>query len=380
VSRKAPSKLIIVCCIAVAMNLGLLLQALAAGPSSAAPPTARPPTARVWIVQDPEATRAFRPDPDKIRALVAQGITNVTGKVSVPEAWRCLVSTQDTVGIKVYSVPGSDSGTRPAVVAAIVEGLIEAGLAPKQIIVWDKQTSDLGEAGFFDLARRYRVRVVGSAQSGYDEGRFYDSALIGNLVWGDLEFGRKGDGVGRKSFVSKLVSREITKIINVTPLLNHNGAGVSGNLFSLAMGSVDNVARFESAASRMAMAIPEIYALPELSDRVVLNIVDALICQYEGGERGLLHYSTMLNQLRLSRDPVALDVLSIRELDRQREAAKAPAVKVSMELYQNASLLELGTSDPDRIAIETIGKATSAATLPPAAETDPAVPLPKSVH
>ena len=66
---------------------------------------------------------------------------------------------------------------------------------------------------------------------------------------------------------------------------------------------------------------------------MVLNITDALICQYEGGERGLLHYSATLNELRFSRDPVALDVLSIQELDRQRQLAHAPAVKPNLKLY-----------------------------------------------
>ena len=131
--------------------------------------------------------------------------------------------------------------------------------------------------------------MAGSVQTGWDEKVFYnpDSPILGNLIWGDLEFGKKGDGVGRKSFVSKLVSRELTKIINVTPLLNHNEAGVSGNLYSLATGSVDNLIRFESSPGTLATAIPEIYSLAALSDHVVLNITDALICQYEGGERGL---------------------------------------------------------------------------------------------
>jgi hypothetical protein len=112
--------------------------------------------------------------------------------------------------------------------------------------------------------------------------------------------------------------------------------------------------RFESQPDRLATAVPEIYALSSLSDRVVLNIVDALICQYEGEERSLLHYSAVLNQLRFSRDPVALDMLSLEELDRQRQLAKVPAVKTNRELYANASLLELGVSDEKRIQIENI--------------------------
>jgi len=66
----------------------------------------------------------------------------------------------------------------------------------------------------------------------------------------------------------------------------------------------------------------------------------------------LLHYSTVLDQLRFSRDPIALDVLSIKELDRQRRAAHAPNVKPNLELYRNATLLELGVSDVSRIGVE----------------------------
>lgn len=310
--------------------------------------------AQVFVVQDPNATSAFAPRVDRVKTLVDRGITNFTGKATVADAWRSLVSTQDVIGIKVFSEPGPNSGTRPAVVTAVVQGLLASGLPPGQIVIWDKHQTDLRLAGYFELAKRFGVRVAGAAESGYDEKVFYDAPLLGNLVWGDFEFGSKGEGVGRKSFVSKLVTGGMTKIINVTPMMNHNEAGVFGNLFSLAIGSVDNVTRFEVDSGRLATAVPEIYALPALGDRVVLNITDALICQYEGEERSLLHYSVMLNQLRFSRDPVALDVLSLQELDRQREVVKAPAVKVNPELYNNASLLELGVSDLKKISVENV--------------------------
>ena len=316
------------------------------------------PRARIVAVRDPEATQAFEPRLDVVRAMVNRAITNLTGKPTVPEAWRSLVRTQDVVGIKVYSSPGPDSGTRPAVVDGIVRGLLAAGLPPHNIIVWDRLASDLRAAGFWALSNRYGIRLEGSADVGWDENTFYTNPLLGKLVWGDLEFGKQVNGVGRKSFVSKLVSREITKIINVTPLLNHNLAGVCGNLYSLALGSVDHVLRFEFDPEALADAVPEIYAMESLSDHVVLNITDALICQYEGGEpglreRGLLHYSTALNELRFSTDPVALDVLSLQELDDQRRAAHAPMpVKPDWKLYTNAGLLDLGVSDPKRILLE----------------------------
>jgi hypothetical protein len=118
------------------------------------------------------------------------------------------------------------------------------------------------------------------------------------------------------------------------------------------MGSVDNTVRFEKEAEYLAQAVPEIYALTNLSDHVALNITDALICQYEGEERGLLHYSAVLNELRFSRDPVALDLLSLKALDAQRRAANAPKVKPNPDLYDNAALLWLGVANTNQIDIE----------------------------
>ena len=313
-------------------------------------------SARVVTVEDASAILDFQPDESVVEKMVTRGLTNLTGKATVAEAWHSLVSTQDVVGIKVFSAAGELSGTRPAVVGAVIRGLLDAGLPPQNIIIWDKQTDDLRAAGFFRLAAQLGVRAVGGAQSGYDPTNFYlpDTAVIGNLVYGDFEFGQKGEGVGKKSFLSKIVSREITKIISIAPLLNQESAGTCGHLYSLALGSVDNTRRFEDDPDRLAVAVPEIYALPALGDRVVLNITDALIGQYEGGSRGLLQYSTVLDQLWFSRDPVALDTLAIKELQHRRHAAAAPEFKPNLELYANAALLQLGVNDPAKIQMQKI--------------------------
>jgi hypothetical protein len=311
---------------------------------------------KVVIVEDSNATSNFQPDTASVQAMVNRGITNFTGKAAVIEAWRSLISTQDVVGIKVFSAAGMLSGTRPAVVEAVIRGLLGAGLPPDHIIIWDKHESDLRAAGFFKLAAQLHVRAAGAAEAGYDPTNFYqpDTAVIGNLVWGDYEFGKKGLDTGKKSFVSKLVSRQITKIISIAPLLNQEATGVCGHLYSLALGSVDNTKRFENDPERLAAAVPEIDALPVLGDHVALNITDALIGQYEGGNRALLHYSSVLNQLWFSRDPVALDTLAIKELDSERRAFEAPEFKPNLELYTNAVLLQLGVNDPVKIQVKKI--------------------------
>jgi hypothetical protein len=313
-------------------------------------------TARVVIAENKNAILDFSPADNVVQQMADHAVMALAGETNVSAAWRRFVTTNDIVGIKVFSGGGEISGTRPATVAAVVHGLADAGLPKDRIIIWDKREDDLRAAGFFTLGKQLGVRVAACLETGYDPTNFYlpDSPVIGNLLYGDLEFGKKGEGIGRRSFVSKLVSRQITKIISVAPLLNENGIGVCGQLFSMSLGSVDNTFRFEGDPDRLAIAVPEIYALPVISDKVALNITDALLGQYEGGAKGLLHYSEVLNQLWFSRDPVALDTLAVAELDRERKAHNAPRVKPNLALYSNAALLRLGLNNTNQIQIETI--------------------------
>ena len=304
---------------------------------------------RVLIVEHPAATESFTPVPKVVQSMVSAGLLRFSGQPTEKIAWQNLVSTQDVVGIKVHSAPGRTSGTRPVVVSALIESMLRSGISRDQIVIWDRRSVDLRLAGYYELAEKYKVGIAGAVEAGYDRDVSYSTPLIGKLVFGDLEFGKKGEGVGRNSYASKLVSQRLTKIINVTPLLNHNQAGVSGALYGLATASVDNILRFEDP-ERLGTAIPEIYGMSQLADKVVLNIVDALICQYRGEERSLLHYSTVLNQLWFSRDPVAVDALAIKVLEENR--AETQSKHSPPSIYANAELMELGVADPKRLSIE----------------------------
>jgi hypothetical protein len=130
------------------------------------------PSVPVVIVEDPLATEFFQPRADQVRAMVSRGIREFTGKDSPGAGWRSVVSTNDRVGIKVFSSAGSVAGTRLAVVAAVVEELLAAGLPPGNVIVWDKRRDDLERAGFLSLATRYGVQVTGAAEAGFDRDKF----------------------------------------------------------------------------------------------------------------------------------------------------------------------------------------------------------------
>lgn len=336
------------------IGLIALVQAVCPAELNLSAPSNTVSRAKVVVIEHHEAMRAFNPQPTIVASMVSAGLIRMTGTSNINQAWRALVSTNDILGIKVDSEPGALSGTRPAVVAAVVRGLQNAGMPPAHIFIWDKQMASLEASGYTALAQQLGVRIAASNYAGYETNRSYENPILGQLVWGDLEFGNREPSAGRKSHLSSLLARRFTKIINIAPLLNHNHAGISGLLYGLGTASVDNILRFEGSADRLAAAIPEIIAMPEVGDRVVLNIIDALIAQYQGEQRGLLHYSSLLNQLWFSTDPVALDVLGISELQNQRQKVEMPRRKISLELYENAALLEIGVADERRILVDLV--------------------------
>src|SRR5579862_8650656 len=67
---------------------------------------------QVVIVHDAAAVDAFRARDDVVKTMVDCGITNLTATANVRDAWRTIVSSNDVVGLKVFSTPGPNSGTR----------------------------------------------------------------------------------------------------------------------------------------------------------------------------------------------------------------------------------------------------------------------------
>ena len=313
---------------------------------------------RVVVVHGDNLLNAFLPDDARVEAAFNRGLMSFAHEPTVGKSWRTIVSTNDVVGIKVFSEPGPVSGTRPAVVAAVARGLLAAGLPRNHIVIWDRHADDLRSAGYFDLGRILGVCVAGADEDGYDTNTYYlpDSPVIGQLVWGDLEFGitTRDFGVGKKSYVSKLVSRQLTKIISVAPLMNEYAAGVCGHFFSLGLGSVDNTRRFEGNPDRLAVALPELNALPVIGDHVALYVTDGLLSQYEGGPAGYLQFSTVQNELWFSHDAVALDTMALKELVQQRQKFGAPDMPANLNIYTNAVLMQLGVNDPSRIRVENV--------------------------
>ena len=110
--------------------VGLLL----AGPTLGA--AAKVPVIKV---QAADATRHFQPRIDRVNAMLQAGL-----EALAPDAhWRQFVSTNDLVGLKVNANLGTLTGTRPAVVQAVAQGLMASGVPAKNIVIWDRNLADL---------------------------------------------------------------------------------------------------------------------------------------------------------------------------------------------------------------------------------------------
>ena len=309
-------------------------------------------TNRVVLVRDPAAVTGWQVDSQRARAMVAAGLKHLTGLTNETAAWQQFVTSTDVVGIKVSTLAAPLHMPHQAVLDAIAAGLRQAGVAASNVVVFDRDPSKLAAADY--RAAGFRIEPIISG-AGWDSGVCLDSPLVGKLIWGDLEFGQ-AEPLSTLSHVPKLVTRTLTKLINVPVLLDHEAAGLAGCLYNLSLGLADNTRRFEQFGQRGDPVIAQLCNLPAVRAKLVLNICDAFIAGYAGGPAFKPQYSTPYGGLYFSQDPVALDVLCLRFLEAQRREAHLPPIGERASHLAAASRLGLGQGDWTQIELVEISR------------------------
>lgn len=301
--------------------------------SGQSPPVEPPSRSTVYTASDPAVIHQWIENPAVSRRMVDQLVLAVTGKPDVKAAWKSLVDPKDVVGIKISTAGGPYFSTHRGVVEAIVAGLEQAGVARSKIIVWDRSSADLRAAG-------YGARSVGYVVRGIDPPRGLDpknpifAPAFGKLIWGDLSFKEtktlkeqvagERDQVSPESHLPYLLTREVTKIVNVALLSDEAGCGVAGALYNVTVPNVDNARRFTQGSG--ASSICDLYLDERIGQRVVLNFIDGLVAQYAGAPEFNANYAYEHATLYASTDPVALDVTVLGLLEKWREQAKLPPI------------------------------------------------------
>ena len=373
------------------MLAGLMARTLVAAeapkPTAPAPAPAPELAARslVVAVRDEQAVKALRPDAARVHAMVNRAVMAVTGHSDVASAWRSLVKPSDVVGIKIAAAGGPLGATRKPVVAAIIDGLIAAGVPRSQIVVWDRDIDELRAAGYLTPGAAIGAPVRAISPRSYDRAVVFTAAVLGRLIWGDLEFvgnsqlaatlpsaplppgdpfrnaGRAvgpDDSMSDASYFATILTKDVTKVINVPTMTDSVFAGVAGCIYNMTLPNIDNWRRFTFVKSPSGTTrstsdpyLAEIYSDPLIAQRVVLNVMDGLLVQFAGGPEFQPNYCRPHATIYASRDPVAVDTIALRLIEQWREPAHLPPIEESARYLWSAEQIKLGHASLDKIDI-----------------------------
>ena len=305
----------------------------------------------VFVAHDPAAIHQYQTNPSVVRGMVNRLVLAVTGQPDLARAWGSLVSPNDKIGIKICAVGGELFTTHRDVVNAIVDGLVAAGHPRGSIVVWDRSLDGIKDAGYRINAEGYQLKSI-APRDGYDPKVIFTAPIAGRLIWGDYEF-RSDRGMiplqsdkeitSDDSHLARIVSSEVTKIINVPVMSDSSTSGLAGCLYNMTLPNIDNWRRFASRYG--APGIAELYRNPLLGKKVVLNIMDGLIAEYAGGPQSQPNFAVHHATLLASKDPVAIDALAVRQIEEWRVKGRFPPIAPLAAHVQIAAQIGIGNAD-----------------------------------
>jgi uncharacterized protein (DUF362 family) len=140
-------------------------------------------------------------------------------------------------------------------------------------------------------------------------------------------------------------------VINLPVLKDHGIAGVTLALKSM-FGAIHNPNKYHSNAGDPYVA--DVNMLTPIRSKLRLHICDGLNAQYEGGPSFMPQWMWPFNGLLVARDPVALDYVGWKIIEKKRaEAGMKPLSELKREPTYIATAADaahgLGTCDPARI-------------------------------
>ena len=312
---------------------GLLRTGLAAAIAA----HAAPEKSRVVIARDPALRPAGgSPDSARVLKLLDRAMQSFYGGDSPLDAWKKVARPGEVVGLKVNCLSGKGAATNPVLVDAICERLQQAGIPPKDIVIWDRLNSDLESAGYRVATRTDRIRTVGNDTAGYD----MDLAVYGSAG----------------SLLSKTLTHTCDAVINLPVLKDHGIVGVTLALKNL-FGAIHNPNKYHTNAGDPFVA--DVNMFDAIRSKVRLTVCDGLTAQYEGGPSYMPQWSWPYNGLLVARDPVALDYTGWQIIERKRaEKGMKPLRELHREPLYIATAADaghrLGVDDPKRIDVREV--------------------------
>ncbi len=243
----------------------------------------------------PAATLDGAVNPGRIRQLLDRAMADLFADREPSRHWSRIVRPGQMVGIKVNTLGGRGLSSNVQLVDAICERLQEAGVAAANIVVWDRDSTELERAGFRVRTGGNQVQCFGTDRVGFEDEL---------SSWGSVG-----------SRLSKILTRRCDVLINVPVLKDHDGAGVSIALKNM-YGTIHNPNKYHPNGCDPFVA--DVNMLSEIHGKLRLTICDATTACYEGGPSFKPEFTWRHNTVIVSENPVALDTVGWQMIERKR--------------------------------------------------------------
>jgi hypothetical protein len=257
---------------------------------------------------------------DVVREMMAQGMRTLTGAATTADAWGRFFTPADVVGIKVNCGGFPYVVSAYEIVAETIKQLTAIGVPLSQIFLYERFQNQLDEVNYAPHIPE-GVRIVAAERanrntdnSGYDPETYLEATLFGEE--------------DTRSNMMRLVSKQLTKIINIPNMKDHGATGVTGCLKNVAYGSFSNVARtHQRGKSHTYSVVGTLASIEPLRSRTVLQIMDGLRGVWHGGPFArTTRYVFYPRQIMFGTDPVAIDRLLLDIIDDKRREQGAISI------------------------------------------------------
>jgi hypothetical protein len=259
-------------------------------------------------------------DAEVVREMMAQGMRALTGAATTSDAWRRFFAPADVVGIKVNCGGYPYVISAYEIVAETVKQLMAVGIPLPQIYLYERFQNQLDEVNYAPHLPAGLQIVAAERANRYTDNAGYDpeTYLEANL------FGEEDT----RSNMMRLVSRRLTKIINIPNMKDHGATGVTGCLKNVAYGSFSNVARtHQNGKSHTYSVVGTLASIEPLRSRTVLQIMDGLRGVWHGGPFArTTRYVFYPRQIMFGTDPVAIDRLLLDIIENKRREQGALSI------------------------------------------------------
>jgi hypothetical protein len=261
-----------------------------------------------------------------IQSMIRKGMMELTGGTSTAAAWRKLFQPGDVVGIKVNPNGIPTIRSSQATLNEILSGLLLAGISPRDIVICERNQSDLQQiAGWIPSWARTAWGSIAYSDdqtsiTGYDPNHYVD--LPGLL----LGWQNASNPSHTRSHVALFVTRQVTKLISLSVLKDHQAAGVTLGLKNLSHGCCNNVNRShpDLATNNIDIYSPNAVSIPILRNKTVLSIIDGVHGLYTSGPIGQPDFVWPHCTMYFATDVVAGDRIGWNAIDAKRASLQLP--------------------------------------------------------